>query len=260
MILDGMGFVWDTGERNFVRFVNALRHYDRLEGGGGGGDNSPSSSSSSTSMSSSPSRRERRTRVRVPSKFVVPRGIENGWPSDLWDYPLGAKTMAVRQKELYVVGHPHRKRVLEDLGFRWQVGNAALGWLDVVHAAAIYSQMHGRALNVPSSFEVPAPPPIVPPHVVAVADGEDDYDGGAAGDAATAAGCLDAWPWPERLWGLKLGQRLKDVRLKGAYLKGPDAQLRKAQLDNLGFVWNPKRGRMKRFIDGEGDLTESGNR
>jgi hypothetical protein len=32
--------------------------------------------------------------------------------------------------------------------------------------------------------------------------------------------------------------------------KGPDAQLRRAQLDNLGFVWNPKRGRTKRFIEG----------
>ena len=62
---------------------------------------------------------------------------------------------------------------------------------------------------------------------------------------------LGSWPWPERLWGLKLGQRLKDVRLKGAYLKGRDRNLRKAQLDNLGFVWNPKRGRRKRCIDME---------
>ena len=30
--LDGLGFVWDVGERNFDTFVRALRHFDRLEG------------------------------------------------------------------------------------------------------------------------------------------------------------------------------------------------------------------------------------
>ena len=91
-------------------------------------------------------------------------------------------------------------------------------------------------LNVPLSFAVPAPPP------TAVIDDEQQQQ---------------QWPWPERLWGLKLGQRLKDVRLKGAYLKGPEAQLRKTQLDNLGFVWTPKRGRTKRYIEEEEDVTES---
>ena len=119
--------------------------------------------------------------------------------------------MAVRQKELYVKGHPHRRRVLEEAGFRWRNGNAALGWLDVVHAAAIYSQMHGRALNVPLSFAVPSPPPTIV--------NSNNGGNGEDGDAAAVGGCLDSWPWPERLWGLKLGQRLKDVRLKGAYLK-----------------------------------------
>lgn len=117
-------------------------------------------------------------------------------------------------------GHPLRQQALEEIGFRWS-GNATLGWLDVCHAAAIYSQMHGRVLNPPLQFVVPSPP-----------TPDSELDG--------------PWPWPERLWGLKLGQRLKDVRVKGAYLKGPDAQIRKAQLDNLGFVWTPKRGRRKR--------------
>ena len=100
-----------------------------------------------------------------------------------------------------------------------------------MHAAAIYSQMHGRILNVPFDFVVPAPPSATLSNA--------HYD--------------DSWPWPEQLWGLKLGQRLKDVRLRGAYLKGSDAKIRKAQLDALGFVWNPKRGRRKRFLgDGNG--------
>jgi hypothetical protein len=54
------------------------------------------------------------------------------------------------------------------------------------------------------------------------------------------------------LKGLKLGQRLKDVRLKGTYLKGRHKYIRKAQLDALGFVWSPKRGRRMR---GLGDIT-----
>ena len=175
--LDALGFVWDVSEYNFVRFIRALRHFDRLE-------SSKEGSSARDGLS-----------IRVPSKFVVPSGPE--WPPDLWGYPLGAKSMAVRQKQLYVKNHPDRKKALEDIGFRWS-GNATLGWLDVVHAAAIYSQMHGRVLNVPLSFVVPAPPR---------RDGTENPE------------CLDQWPWPERLIGLKLGQRLKDVRLKGAYLK-----------------------------------------
>jgi len=169
--LDGLGFVWDVSEYNFVRFFRALRHFDRLK--------------------------RENSSLRVPSKFVVPSGHENGWPPDMWDYPLGARCMAVRQKQLYVKNHPDRKQALEDIGFRPNGNAHRLGWLDVVHAAAIYSQMHGRVLNVPLSFAVPAPPR----------------------DAESNSQIMDSWPWPDRLWGLKLGQRLKDVRLKGAYMK-----------------------------------------
>jgi len=198
--LDGLGFVWDVSDYTFKKFLVALRIFSKLEQ-----QNHEHTTTAST--------------IRVPSKFVVPSD-DDRWPKVLWDYPLGAKCAAVRQKQLYVKGHPRRQRLLEEIGFRWS-GNATLGWLDVVHAAAIYSQMHGRVLNPSLQFVVPSPP---------TPDSELD----------------DLWPWPERLWGLKLGQRLKDVRVKGAYLKGPDAHIRKAQLDNLGFVWVPKRGRRKR--------------
>jgi len=209
--LDRLGFVYDVSEYKFQKFLKALKWFNRLDR-----ENSASSQLNSA--------------IRVPSKFVVPDNDER-WPSDLWNYQLGAKCMAVRQKKLYVKGHPERKQALEDIGFRRRSGNASFGWLDVVHGAAIYSQMHGRELNVPFSFVVPAPPTENP------------------------EGCLDSWPWPERLWGLKLGQRLKDVRLKGAYLKGKDAELRRAQLDNLGFVWKPPRGRRRRGIQTE-DVVE----
>jgi len=211
--LDRLGFVYDVSEYKFQKFLNALKWFNRLDR-----ENSASSQLNSA--------------IRVPSKFVVPDNDER-WPSDLWNYQLGAKCMAVRQKKLYVKGHPERKQALEDIGFRRRSGNASFGWLDVVHGAAIYSQMHGRELNVPFSFVVPAPPTENP-----------------------EASCLDAWPWPERLWGLKLGQRLKDVRLKAAYLKGKDADLRRAQLDNLGMTWKPPRGRRRRGVPAE-DVVEN---
>ena len=60
----------------------------------------------------------------------------------------------------------------------------------------------------------------------------------------------------ETLWGFPLGQRLKDVRLKGAYLTNTKtSRSRRAQLDALGFVWEPKRGRKKRSLGGNPEMT-----
>lgn len=195
--LDRLGFVWDVHEYSFQKFYAALRHFARLELVG------PFSSGSQIKA------------VRVPTAFVVPQS--EAWPSSLWGYQLGAKCTAVRQKELYIKGKKRRQQLLEELGFR-QSGNADLGWLKVVHAAAIFSRLNERQLDVPYQFVVPKPP-----------------DKKAVED----------WPWPEHLWGLRLGQRLKDVRVRGAYVSGPAGKARRRQLDALGFNWTPKRGRRK---------------
>ena len=47
----------------------------------------------------------------------------------------------------------------------------------------------------------------------------------------------------EYLWGFPLGQRLRDIRVKGYYMKGKNTGARRRQLDALGFNWEPKRGR-----------------
>ena len=57
--LDGLGFVWDVSEYNFLRFFMALKHFERL---------------SREKYSSS----RDHTSIRVPSTFVVPSGEENG--------------------------------------------------------------------------------------------------------------------------------------------------------------------------------------
>lgn len=196
--LEGLGFVWDVQEYRFRIFYAALCHYARL--------NECGSFSTGTTKS-----------LRVPSQYVVPRSSK--WPSELWRYPLGSKCTAIRQKELYVKDKPERKLMLESVGFHWN-GNSDLGWLRVVHAAAIYSRLNDRNLDVPSKFIVPAAP--------------SNEDGVVL---------PDDWPWPEHLWGFPLGQRLKDVRLKGTHLKGELGAKRRVQLDALGFVWKPKRGR-----------------
>lgn len=197
--LDRLGFVWDVHENSFQKFRAALQNFARLQGTG------PYTANAQGQMKA----------IRVPSKFVVPEGDET-WPKGLWGYPLGEKCTAVRKKELYVKGKARRKEQLEDIGFRW-TGNGELGWLKVVHAAAIYSRLNSRVLDVPSNFVVPKPTE------------EEELD----------------WPWPEHLWGFRLGQRLKDVRVKGAYLKGRAGEARRRQLDALGFVWQPKRGRRR---------------
>ena len=71
--------------------------------------------------------------------------------------------------------------MLEGLGFQWN-GNASLGWLQVVHAAAIYSKLHNRQLDVPFNFKVPHPP--------------SDLDPKMRVDVQTAADEGDVWPWP----------------------------------------------------------------
>lgn len=199
--LDGLGFVWDVNDSRYRTFYRALRHYAQLNSAGyfSKGANKP---------------------LRVPSSYKVPGTPE--WPRGMLGYPLGAKCVAVRQKELYVKGNPHRRQMLDDLGFHWS-GNADLGWLRVSHAAAIYSRLNDRKLDVDFHFKVPRPP-------------DDLMD-------------KDSWPWPEHLWGLRLGQRLKDIRLKDAYLHGTLAEKRRKQLEALGFHWGPKkRGRPKAQI------------
>ena len=216
--LNQLSFVWDVKEYVFEKFCAALVHYGKMQ---------------------AQQRQQQQgdwdvfeQSLQVPSSFCVP--CDASWPRGLWGYPLGAKCAAVRQKGLYVKGDVDRQARLETIGFSWK-GNACRSWYQVIHAAALYSQiMHTsslsssaslRVLDVPSDYRVPSPPEIR--------------------SAGFYVGSDEAWPWPETLWGFPLGQRLKDIRLKGAYLKGEDGPKRRAQLDALGFVWNPPRGRRK---------------
>jgi Helicase associated domain len=158
--LEALGFVWDVSEHLFKIFCKALKIYSKVEAVSG--------------VTS-----KRLGALKIPAHYVVPESDE--WPVELWGYPLGAKCTAVRQKELYVKGHPERLKELADIGYHGG-GNDSLKWLEVVHAAAIYSQMHGRNLDVPQHFVVPAPPRI-------------SYSNSTI-QHVCVVGSDDAWPWP----------------------------------------------------------------
>jgi len=162
--LDGLGFVWDVQEHRFQKVYAALKHFALIEGH----DSSTADASHNTAL-------------RVPSSFIIPK--TDAWPKELWGYSLGAKCNAIRQKQLYVKDNPRRQRLLESLRFQWRSGNASLGWLEVVHAAAIYSKLHNRILDVPFDFTVPAPPTDDPTLRIDIATAADGLNDGV-------------WPWP----------------------------------------------------------------
>lgn len=62
--LERLGFVWDFSEYSFLKFFRALKYYVRWEKEG-------------------KVLQSRERTMRVPYKFVVPSGHENGWPEDL---------------------------------------------------------------------------------------------------------------------------------------------------------------------------------
>jgi hypothetical protein len=50
-------------------------------------------------------------------------------------------------------------------------------------------------------------------------------------------------PWPEELWGYRLGVRVGNLRTTGRFLTGLDDETREervALLDRLGFEWKPR--------------------
>ena len=200
--MDGLGFIWDVQEHAFEKFFRALKifskleqkEYDRLskkqlirQG------TSHSSDGLITRSGNGENRKrikyQRRKALRIPQAFVVPStkiledGKINPWPKDLWDYPLGTKCSAIRQKELYIKNNPERQRALQEIGFQMS-GNATIGWLNIVWASAIYSKIHGKGtLDVPIHFIIPSPPSSSDDF----AENKDEYD---------SYPNEDEWPWP----------------------------------------------------------------
>jgi hypothetical protein len=227
--LDRIGFVWDMQELRFNKFCNVLKLFAQIEQNDG--------MSLEQQLQQHAFVSPQLFALKVPTKFVVPRSSR--WPNEYWGYRLGERCTQVRQKQLYVKGQPSRFNILAELGFYVSAGSDCLKWLKVVHAAALYSQMNNKCLDVPTKFVVPAPRQV-------------STERNASDDRIPRKGesCIvesdDAWPWPEYLWGYPLGLHLRDIRVKGYFLRGEQAVIRRGQLDALGLNWEPRRGRPRK--------------
>ena len=94
--------------------------------------------------------------------------------------------------------HPERRAELDALGFVWDEFERR--WEEVRAALLVYQEVHGD-LEVPYAFVVPSEA-----------------------------------PWPQEAWGIKLGDRVNNIRSREDYVK--DHPVRRAELDALGFRWN----------------------
>ena len=103
----------------------------------------------------------------------------------------------IRYEETYVKDHPERRAELDALGFVWD--DLERRWEEARAALLAYQEVHGD-LEVPYAFVVPSEA-----------------------------------PWPEEVWGMKLGSRVNTIRNDEIYVK--DHPERRAELDELGFRW-----------------------
>lgn len=151
----------------------------------------------------------------IPPNYVVPDC--DPWPDSTRGLPLG-KILPTVTSRSYLKNNPESEGMLSKLGFRLDAKSASndLRYQKVYDALVKYKELYGDLL-VPQPFTVP--------------DGSDD--------------------WPVNTWGLRLGARVNAIRSQGTFVKTDP--LRKEELDDLGFVWDPpsstegkKRGRKKK--------------
>jgi hypothetical protein len=134
--------------------------------------------------------------LEVSYAFVVPS--EAPWLEEAWGMKLGYRVNNIRGKEDYVKDHPERRAELDALGFVWDIPERR--WEEVRAALLAFQEVHGD-LEVPQAFVVPSEA-----------------------------------PWPEEAWGMKLGNRVNNIRIREDYVKHhPD---RRSGLDALGFRWS----------------------
>ncbi|KAG5187781.1 hypothetical protein JKP88DRAFT_353591 [Tribonema minus] len=194
----GMGFIFDPFQESFERVRVGLEHYRNITGRMGP----------------------------VPVRFQVPH--EPPWPTALWGFQLGRRLHAVRAEHRYIRTNPLRIRQLNDAAFQWQSrAEAAFARLvrgiKVRDAGAKHrtsdgkcnSFMFARRVRGVKAYKVIMESVTIP--VAFTVPPED--------------------PWPQELWGFRLGTALRDVRVKGYYLNKPATRVQRiAQLQALG-VW-----------------------
>jgi hypothetical protein len=136
--------------------------------------------------------------LEVPNVFEVPPS--KLWPELLWGMKLGATVRDIRSSETYVRNDPERRQWLDSKGFEWDEFERQ--WESTQEAFETYLQEHGD-LAVKIRFVVPS--------------------------------CS---PWPEKLWGMRLGKTVDHIRSQGAFVAGKPE--RKQWLEARGFLFKVK--------------------
>ena len=115
---------------------------------------------------------------------------------------LGRTVSTIRSQGTYLKGEDaaERQAWLDEMGFVWD--DYERRWGDARSALKAYKEVHGD-LEVPKAFVVPS-----------------------------------SAPWAEKTWGMRLGETVSAMRSQDRYLKGKDAVMRRAWLDEMGFVWD----------------------
>lgn len=95
--------------------------------------------------------------LKIPQRFVVP-GMKP-WPKAAWGMRLGKVVMHMRATGKYTNDHPQRKKILDELGFAWQVRHQPpkVTLSQVYTALETYKGIYGNT-SVDSTFVVPNSP------------------------------------------------------------------------------------------------------
>jgi len=149
----------------------------------------------------------------IPNTYVVPSN--EMWPERCRGLPLGERVNKIQMYETYIKDNAERRAELSALGLPFRTTSAER-WNNVFGALELYKELHGH-LNVPLNFVIPSEA-----------------------------------PWDERVWGLRLGNRVGTIRSQGSLIKGEPS--RRKQLEDLGFEFDQMAARAKRGRKSEKDL------
>ena len=131
----------------------------------------------------------------IPKQYVVPRNSEI-FPRKTWGLKLGMKYHDVIYRGDF---GPMVREKFEEIGLRTaKKGFDTRHWDYIYSALQLYKEVHGN-VRVKPSFKVPSEA-----------------------------------PWPESIWGLKLGYRLRNIRYRGDFItERPECQ--RLLEEELGF-------------------------
>jgi hypothetical protein len=131
--------------------------------------------------------------LNIAQNFVVPS--EGPWPEKCWGVRLGTSIHRIRTSSCFIGDHPGRRQWLKDEGFLFDARSER--WEEAQRGFEQYHEMYGH-MDITFNYIVPSEE-----------------------------------PWPECIWGMKLGRVADTIRFRGYFLRdNPD---RKRWLEERGF-------------------------